>query len=510
MFTTDSGEFAGFRHKAGGTRDYAPYTLLGAGAGWIDFDNDGDLDLYLVQSGESPTTPEPDLLLRNNLAETGRATFSDASSLIDAPPGYGMGVAVGDFDMDGWTDLYVTNYGPNLLLRNAQGQGFVDASERLPRNGKIWSTSAAFADFNGDGATDLYTANYVRYPIDSDKECRLPSGLLEYCGPQVFDDDPDYLFLGTTDGHLVDYSSGLDAYPRAALGVISGRFTNGAGCDFYVANDLDPNSLLSLGAEHAREVAFEYGLAMNFDGKAEAGMGLAAADLNDDGNIDLFVTNMNAETNTVYLSDGRQYLDGSNLQGLGMASVGATGFGTVLHDFNMDGLLDVYVANGRVEAPIRSSESFVAADYQQRDHLLLGRVNGRAEQFESADLDMPPTIGRGVAAGDFDNDGDLDLLVTENRGQPRLLVNQTDPATWFGVRLRSRQTSLPCSSIDTQGTRTIRLGSDGSYLSASDDRVVYPASVELLTITLPDGRTVEIPVQLSKNQYIEINVDEFL
>ena len=348
VFTTDSHSLSRYQHAAGGLHEYAPYTLLGAGAGWIDFDNDGDLDLYLVQSGDSPSAPASDWLLRNNLIETGQVSFSDVSELIEMSPRYGMGVAVGDFHGDGWSDIYVTNYGPNLLLRNNEGNGFSDVSSLLPRNADVWSTSAAFADFNGDGVVDLYTANYIRYPVDSDQECRLPSGLKEYCGPQVFDDDGDYLFLGNGNGGLRDFSSGLDVNPRAGLGVISGRFTNGTGCDFYVANDLDPNSLVTFDPQRPLEVAFDYGVAMNFDGKAEAGMGLASADLNADGKIDLFVTNMNAETNTVYLSDGDQYLDASNLQGLGTASIGETGFGTAIHDFNLDGTPDVYVTNGRV------------------------------------------------------------------------------------------------------------------------------------------------------------------
>jgi hypothetical protein len=507
-----------FRHFNGMSGEHYLPEIMGAGGALFDYDNDGDLDVYLVQGGPlDPAGSEDgsgDRLFRNDLHD-GRAAFTDVtvdSGIIGL--GYGMGVATGDYDNDGWIDLYVTNFGPNRLLRNRGDGTFEDVTEQTGTDDPRWSVPAAFVDFDRDGRLDLFVGNYVEFRFAVNRVCRSASGQSDYCSPTIYSALPDRLFRNRGDGTFEDVTgaAGLRRAHGNALGVIPIDADLDGWLDLFVANDGTPNQLWMNRAGAAfDDEALLRGCAINMEGRSEASMGVDAADFDGDGDEDLFMTHLRHETNTLYLNRGDGWFDDHSLvSDLGAPSRRFTGFGTGWFDYDLDGRLDLLVVNGAVQALedlLRAEDPY---PLHQRDQLFRNLGEGRFEQTsESAgEYFEISEVGRGAAFGDVDNDGDVDVLITSNNGPVRLLINVA-PRTgqWVGLRLVGSP-----GPRDMLGARVglVRVGHEpvyrrvrtaGSYASARDPRVLFALGdrdrIERISVEWPSGdQEVFDPVEI--------------
>lgn len=492
-----------FRHRNGASGRYLLPEIMGSGAALFDADGDGDLDAYLVQGGHLEPgaadggSPARDRLFRNELVETGQLRFVDATSDsgIEAT-GYGMGVAAGDFDGDGRVDLYVTNLGPNRLWRNVGGGRFEDATEAAGADDPRWSVPAAFFDYDGDGMLDLFVANYVDFNLGSHTLCTFGSGEPDYCSPKTYRAEPDRLFRNVGDGRFeqttdrtrlaAEFGNGLGAVP-ADLD-LDGRL------DLYVANDGTPNQMwMNRGSGRFENRALFGGSAVNRRGEAEAGMGIGAGDMDGDGDEDLYVTHITGETSTLYLNDGDgHFTDAGMPAGLDPPSLPMTGFGTGWFDFDNDGDLDLLAVNGAVRRldRARSGDSAAAREaagtgherrFGQPNQLFRNLGDGRFE--DASPLGGPAfaayEVSRGAAFGDVDNDGDTDVLITNNGGPARLLMNLVGQGGgWIGLRLvtadgnRDALGSVVHVALDDGRLLMRRVHAAMSYASSSDPRVL--------------------------------------
>ena len=493
--------------------------IIGAGGALFDYDNDGDLDLYAVQGGPLGTEAAPGpggRLYRNDLAAaathmaTPRFVEVTAASRIRAT-GYGMGASTGDFDNDGWTDLYLTNYGGNQLLRN-QGDGtFADVTRAAGADDPRWSTAAAFFDHDADGWLDLYVGNYLDFTDANHTVCRARSSAPDYCGPQQYRGVPSRLLRNRGDGTFEDVSArmGLAGVPMKTLGVVAFDANEDGRADLYVANDGEPNVLWMNRGARLEDDALMAGVAVNRQGQPEGSMGVDAADADGDADDDLFMTNITNEKNTLFVSLRAQtretlFEDRSLESGLGGPSLPMTGFGTLFSDFDNDGWLDLPVVNGtvyRIEEQLRAGERH---PLRQRRQLFRNRGDGTfVDVTDSAGPAFhDPEVGRGLAVGDLDNDGDADLVVFNNDGPARLLINEAGhQARWIGLRLLTgspgRDALGARVAVEREDGRTLwrRAHTDGSYLSASDPRVLVglgrEGRVRRVTVRWPDGPTEE-------------------
>ncbi len=490
-----------FRHESGADETLLLPPIMGAGGAFFDYDGDGDLDVYLVHGGADPRRSSNRLFRQEG---TGRfIDVTAASGLGDR--GFGMGVAIGDCDNDGDLDVYVTNFGPDALYRNNGDGTFTDVTAEAGIDVAGWSCSAAFFDYDRDGRLDLYVTQYVRF--DPKLPCFDLAGRPEYCGPLAFDPVPDVLLHNEGGGRFRDASdaAGISSAAAAGLGVICGDFNDDGWDDVYVANDAYPNHLwLNPGDGTFDESGIEAGVAYDAHGKAEAGMGLVADDLDGDALVDLFVTNLRGETNTFYRNVGSGWLDATGEAGLGQSSLPRTGFGAAAQANEHDGDLDLLVANGRVNR----AEALPGAQVDPPLDVLaepnLFYLNDGAGRFEPAtdlvrDWCAPVEISRGIATGDVDGDGDLDVLLTNVHGPARLYRNDAPrQGRWLAVR--ALDPALRREAIGAQVT--VRL--DGrvlvatvrracSYLSSSDATAHFglgaAGRVQDIEVRWPDGLT---------------------
>ena len=366
-----------------------------------------------------------------------------------AHAGYGMGCAVGDYDGDGDEDLYVTNVGANVLYRN-QGDGtFRDVTSEAGVGHAGWSSSAAFFDGDGDGDLDLFVVNYVRWSPGREIECFAGGNERDYCQPGNYNAPAPDVFYRNDGGETFRDESERAGFSKAfgnGLGVAPGDYDGDGDLDLYVANDGDPNQLWVRGKDgRYTDQALLSGVAVNRYGLAEAGMGVAAVDLESDGDLDLFVTHLRDETNTLYLNQGGWFDDATTATGLASSSIGYTGFGLGFADFDHDGELDLYVANGRIGRSVAPS----AADpYAEPDQLYRGLGGGRLEELGP----QGGGSGRAVALGDYDEDGDLDVLVVDNGGPARLLRNRAASGQWVKFRVLGPR-SRPVIGATVRGHR---------------------------------------------------------
>lgn len=511
-----------FVHFNGMTGGYYMSEMMGAGGAVFDYDNDGDLDIYLVQGamlepdvppGESMFPPAKgvvltDRLFRNDSRPDGEGKtvlrFTDVTgkAKLDVR-GYGMGVVTGDFDNDGWVDLYITNLGSNVLLHNNGDGTFSDVTARAGVDDPRWSVAATFFDADRDGFLDLYVTNYVDFGLDNNKVCRDGSGGRDYCGPMAYGKYSDRLYRNRGDGTFEDVSlmSGIGRVKGAGLGVTAFDADNDGLLDLYVANDRDENRLwINQGNGRFRDDALLAGCAVNLDGRTESSMGITAGDFDEDGDEDLFTTHLGGETNTLYVNDGKgNFTDGSIRAGLAAPSLHLTSFGTDFRDLDNDGWLDLLVVNG---AMIRKPELVRAGDpypLHEPNQLYRNEGSGRFEEMtDSAGADLAISeVSHGAAFGDLDNDGDVDVVVTNNNGPARLFVNrQGGDRPWVGLEvidpaLKRHALGARLRVVQGEVTRHRRVAVDGSYASASDPRLVVgladaatPVTVE---VTWPDG-----------------------
>ena len=459
--------------------------IMGGGVAMLDYDQDGWLDLYLVQSGDlaEPSPEHADRLYRNQ----GDGTFRFVERSGAEDPGYGMGCACADADGDGKTDLFVTNVGPNTLYRNRHGEGseavFEDVTAAAGVGDPAWGTSAAFFDADADGDLDLFVTNYVRWSREIEIDCRSPYDEPDYCAPNNYDAPTrDLVYRNEGDGRFRDVSeaAGLSAAFGNGLGVVTGDLDDDGRIDVYVANDMMPNQLwINQGNWSFADRALYAGCAVNKNGASEAGMGVAAVDVEGDADLDVFITHLRNETNTLFVNRGGIFADRTGEADLGLASLPYTGFGTDVADFDHDGLLDVFVANGAVT---RNRVRFDPDDPYAEPILLQRGVAGGALGISFVDVPGggcdPPSIGngRGAAFGDLDNDGDLEVVVVDNGARVRLLENLCAAlGHWIQLSVleKSGADALGARVVIEAGGKTYRrdVQSDGSYCAASDPRV---------------------------------------
>jgi len=512
-----------FLHFNGTTGEYYDAEIFPPGVAIFDYDNDGDLDLYVVQGQMLDPTktieqaqfpyqgpmPPKDRLYRNDLfvAADGLRTlrFTDVTNAsgIDVRS-YGMGVAAGDFDNDGRTDLYLTRLGPNVLLRNNGNGTFSDVSQRSGTDDPSWSVSAAWIDIDRDGWLDLYVGNYLRYTIEGDADCFSPSGEPDYCDPTVYQPARDRLYRNQRDGTFRDITnSALRGGHGPALGVSTADFNGDGWMDVYVANDRRENDLwINQRDGTFRNDALVAGAALNIDGRAEASMGVDAGDFDNDGDDDLFMTNFTAEGSTLFRNDGSARFDDVGVpSGLRPRSVPYTGFGTAWFDIDNDGLLDLLSVNGTVKRLESLAQKRDPFPFGQSRQLFRNLGNNRFEDITSrAESALRPLeVGRGAAFGDVDNDGDADVVVANNNGPLRLLINQIgNQGHWLGLRLvgasASRDMLGARVAVERADGSTLwrRVRSDGSYASANDPRVLVglgdATSIRSVRVVWPNGQ----------------------
>ena len=488
-----------FRHVNGASSDKYLVETMGSGGLFFDYDDDGAIDVFLVDGG-SFADPAVARRARHRLFRNrGNGTFQDVTAQSGIQHrDYGMGACAGDYDNDGRVDLYVTNVGPNTLYRNGGGGRFTDVTRAAGVGSPLWSASCAFADLDKDGDLDLFVTNYVdirltasggpyKNPFCGDASLKARG----YCHPLTFDPLPNVVYRNDGNGRFTDVSaeSGVAALRSNGLGVVVSDFDDDGWQEVFVANDSMPNFLFRRTAQSGsgqrsgqaslewrfEESALRAGVAVASDGKPRAGMGTDAGDYDGDGHLDLVVTNLDFQMHSLYRSLGRLFAYATPESGIGPATMPFVGFGVVFFDFDHDTQLDVAFANGHLmDNPVLRR---AGSTYGQRN-LLLRNVGARryADITASAGTGFElEKVSRGLAAGDIDNDGDLDLLVTNNGQTADLLRNDAAQGNALLLRLIGRQSNrdgIGARIRVTSGARTqlreVKAGS--SYLGQNDLR----------------------------------------
>jgi hypothetical protein len=516
-----------FQHYNGTTGKLYLPEIMGSGAALFDFDNDGDLDVFLVQGSvlepgtQSASTQFPwrgpglprSRLFRNDLVvgKDGSRTlkFTDVTEKSGiVADGYGMGVAVGDINNDGWPDPYITNLGRNQMYLNKGDGTFSEVTGKTGTDDPRWSTSAAFFDYDRDGWLDLMVVNYANFSATNSPTCYAATSARDYCTPRVFRAPGNRLFHNKGDGTFEDVtvSAGVDKEFGHGLGVVTADFDGDGWTDIYVANDGDPNQLwINQKNGTFENEALLAGAAVNRDEKPEAGMGVDAGDFDGNGTEDIFVTHLMDETNTLYVNLGKAlFEDRTREAGLGMPGHRLTGFGTAFFDYDNDGWLDLLVVNGAVQLLpelMRKGDPYPLGQPNQLFH-----NDGRWKFVEVSDNVAAGfqllEVSRGAAFGDLDNDGDTDVLVTNSNGPARLFLNQVGNRNHrLGLRLISKDAGRDALGaqveivISKNNVLWRRARTDGSYLSANDPRVLVglggAAAVETVRVRWPDGPVEE-------------------
>jgi enediyne biosynthesis protein E4 len=514
-------DFVHFNGMTG--RFYFP-EVIPPGVALLDYDSDGDLDVFVAQGQmlgrqalsealHPPQVPPKSRLYRNDLqvhvdgTRTLRFTdVTDASGIVVR--GYAMGAATGDFDNDGCVDLYVTNLERSQLFRNDCDGTFTDVSTASRAEDRGWSVSAAFVDYDRDGWLDLFVGNYVYYSVEGDKPCLHPIGSLrDYCPPSVYRPQPDHLYHNNRNGTFTDITvaAGMGREFGPALGVSTADFNGDGWMDIYVANDGAPNQLwINRHDGTFTNTALLAGVALGADGEAKGSMGIDAGDFDHDGDEDLFITELAREGHNLYVNDGSGVFEEQAARaGIRLPSLLYTGFGAAWFDFDNDGWLDILTVNGAVRHTAEALTRNETFSLQQPKQLFRNLGNGQFADVtaQAGSVLRNPDVSRGAAFGDVDNDGDTDVVVANDSGPLRLLINNVGSGKhWVGVRVLGRQRR------DVVGARirivrpigpTLwrRARADGSYASANDPRVLVglgdTARIAKVRVEWPGGNAEE-------------------
>ncbi len=494
---------------------YLPETV-GAGCAFFDYDKDGWMDIYLVNSGPSDfyNSGKP---LRNALYHNNHdGTFTDVTDKAGVAGGtFGMGVAAGDYDGDGWIDLYITSYGRNILYHNNGNGSFTDVTDKAGVSAPGWSTCAVWFDYDNDGKLDLFVSSFVAYEKSLNILCTDETlSRRYYCVPRLFKPRPSHLFHNDGNGKFTDVSkeSGIADSPGKSFGAVATDVNNDGLMDLFVANDTMPNFLfINKGGGKFEEVGLAAGVAFSDNGKPRSGMGVDAADFDGDGWQDLFVANIDQEFFSLY--HNQKDLTFTDEPGeIGTATQSLSGWGLKFFDYDNDGNPDLFLVNGHPDDFIEMRNARV----KYREQLLLFRNTGKAFENvsgKSGSVFNKYFSGRGMATGDFDNDGDLDVLVANNGEPPVLLLNEGgNRNNWIGLQLIAKQSnpaavgvviswqagSLKRSRLKTAG---------GSYLSSHDPREILglgaATKIDYVQIRWPSGRVDKL-ANLPINRYIRV------
>lgn len=488
---------------------------MGGGGGFIDYNGDGLLDIYLVCYSQTPqaegASKLSDILYRNN----GDGTFTDVTQSAGISHAMrGMGLAVGDYNNDGWPDMYVTGYGASVLYHNNRNGTFTNVTERAAVNNNLWGTSAAFLDYDKDGYLDLYVCNYLNYD-----EANLPCTLYDgkpYCLIQNFKGLSSKLFHNNRDGTFTDVSAKTRiANPNGkGLGVVALDYDNDGWTDIFQANDAAPNFLFhNNGNETFSEVALAAGVALDPNGNARGGMGTDAVDLDGDGFLEIFVANFSGQTNALFHNerDGL-FSETTNKLGLGTVSIPMSGFGARFLDYDNNGLVDLFVLNGHPFEPI--NRIFPETTFTEPPFLFENTGDKFIEVAAEHGAPLKRLYsGRGLSTGDIDNDGDVDLLLMNVGEPPVLLRNDRGNANnWLGIQLtgtKSNRDAVGARVSITAGRRRMfsQILGGTSYCSASDPRLIFglgkSLTVESIEVRWPSGQLSTLK-NVRINQYVRI------
>ncbi len=465
---------------------YLPQST-GAGCAFLDYDNDGWMDIYLVNSGKCDiyTPPQP---LRNALYHNNRdGTFTDVTEKAGVlGGGYGMGVAVGDFNADGFPDIFLTQYGQSILYRNNGDGTFTDVTEHAGVVVEGWASSAVWFDYDNDGKLDLFVCRFVDFDKIKHHNCGAPGipalkGLNEYCYPRIYSATPSWLFHNNGDGTFTDVSQkmGITENPGKSWGVVATDINNDGWMDLFVSNDTEANFLFAnRGGKKFEEIGFTSGVGFGEGGKARSGMGVDSADVNQDGWMDLFVTDLNHELFGFYQNKHDETFDDiAASMGIASASKLMSGWGVKFFDYDNDGDLDLMIADGHPDDLIEKIYDNVT--YREK-LMLFHNLGGSLKNVsaESGPAFAKPISARGLALGDFNNDGAVDVLISCNDEAPVLLQNHAGRENhWLGLKLVGKRANIEAVGAriayqagDLKRTR-MKVGG-GSYLSSHDPRMV--------------------------------------
>ncbi|MBM3241712.1 CRTAC1 family protein [Candidatus Poribacteria bacterium] len=514
-----------FVHTDGNSGKRFVLEILGGGAAFFDYDNDGWLDIYLVNGAHliepKPKVKPTNVLYHNN----GDGTFADVTELAGVgDTGYGVGCSAGDYDNDGDLDLYVTNFGPNVLYRNNGDGTFTDVTAFANVGSPLLSTGCAWTDYDNDGDIDLYVANYVDWTVETDRACYAKE-LRVYCNPKIYPGTRDVLYRNNGDGTFTDVSekAGIwTAPPNRGLGVVAGDYDNDGDQDLYIANDMDANYLFQNNGDGTfEEIGLLAGVGYGENGEAEAGMGADAGDYDNDGLLDFIVGNFQNEPCRLYHNDGYGlYTDVSYTSGIGEVTYRYLTWGIVFFDYDNDGYKDIFVANGHIQDNIAQFDN--TTTYEQPNLLLRNRGDGTFEDVTSSAFKGLENnkVSRAVALGDYDNDGDIDILVTNWNGKVELLRNEGgNRKNWIKIKTVGVKSNRPgigakIKVVAAEITKEAKLRglsqfedvqTSGGYASTHDFSIHFgiggAEKVDLIEIQWPSG-LVQRKENIEANQIV--------
>jgi enediyne biosynthesis protein E4 len=504
-----------FKHTAAhSAQKYLPETT-GAGCAFLDYDNDGWMDIYFVNSGKCDFY-NPDPPLRNALYRNNRdGTFTDVTEKAGVSAGgYGQGVAVGDYDGDGFPDIYVTQYGRSILYHNNGDGTFTDVTEKAGVAAPGWSASAVWFDYDSDGRLDLFVCRFVDFDKSKNLPCKA-NNMPGYCVPHLYSPMASWLFHNNGDGTFTDVSaaSGIGNYKGKAWGVVATDINNDGRMDLFVANDTVGNFLFANRGGKFEEIGQPAGIAYSDAGRPRSGMGVDSVDLNQDGWMDLFVANIDHEAYALYKNNHDETFDDiAAAQGIANATRLMSGWGLKFFDYDNDGNMDLMIADGHPDDLIET----IYENVKYRELLLLFRNNGKTlsnVSSESGPVFSRPMSARGLAIGDFNNDGAVDVLISCNDEAPVLLKNNVGTLNhWLGLKLMGKK-----ANIDAVGARVTYQAGDlkrscmkvggGSFLSSHDPRMLLGVGAR----TKIDWIEIEWPQPSGlKQRFADLPIDRYI
>ena len=513
-----------FQHHAAPEKKYIVESMSG-GVALFDFDNDGLIDIYFVDSLTVDTAKDHKAARSALYKNRGKGQFEDVTDKAGVGhPGWGMGVCTADVDGDGWEDLYVTALGGNKLYRNNHDGTFADISERARVAGGGWAAGCGFADYDRDGDLDLFVSRYVSIDLNNlpqfgkDKTCEY-RGIAVQCGPRGLPGETDFLFQNDGSARFTDVSEKAGVSdPRAyfGLGIAWFDYNDDGWLDLYVANDSTPNFLyLNQKNGTFKEVGFPMGVAVSQDGAEQGSMGVALGDYDNSGRVHIWVTNFAEEYNALYRNNGDHFTDASFQSKTAAVSLPFVGWGNAFFDYDNDGLLDMIAVNGHVYPQLDKARLRGSAGYRQRKLLYHNRGDGMVDEVAArfGSVMTEERVSRGLAVGDLDNDGRLDVVINDLDGSPQILHNQIAGAgNWLLVRLKGRGMNTGAVGalvVARTGALVQRrlVQSGSSYISQEDKRLHFglgkAGEVDSVEVTWPDGTTTKMQ-NVKANQVIEI------